>query len=159
MLAALLWLAASLDASALVGQVVPPYPDGLVSRSGTCLAREPGDAHVCDYGVGLLEDAQGHARYVLAEQAAGVGGDGHPAWRVLDVMPYPPMGPDRVLAIAQCERDGVADGAILAVVALRDREWLEPAEHAWRLDFASGRFVEIATAGLRCMNEGYGFDG
>ena len=74
----------------------------------------------------MLEDSRGEARFLLAERAEGRGDGGHPRWRVLDALAYPALAPDQGLVFGQCEREGVADGGLVAVVdAAQDAEWFD----------------------------------
>ena len=147
-------------ATELVGQEVPPYPDGLASRQGSCVTDKPGYEHVCDYGLALVEDADGKPRYVVAEQSIGHAGT-QARWRVLDAIPHPELAADEYLAMAACRlRDAPGDEpgpAIVAVVGFGgDVEWFDDVRRAWRLDFAQKRLVGMPVAGIECANEGYG---
>ena len=147
-------------ATGLIGRVVPPYPDGLASRQGSCVTDTPGYEHVCDYGLALVEDAGGKPRYVVAEQSLGHAAK-QPRWRVLDVIPHPELAADEYLALGACRLQGApADGpdpAIVAVVGFGgDVEWFDDVRRAWRLDFAQKRLVGMPVAGIECANEGYG---
>ena len=140
----------------LIGRVVPPYPDGLVSQQGSCVSNRPGHDHLCDYALGVLADGEGRPRYVIAEQSLGHR-DGIPSWRVLDAMPYPQLEAGTFLAHGSCRIDGAPDGAIVAVVGHGGEvEWFDDVRRAWRLDFGSGRLVAIAVEGMTCANEGFG---
>ena len=147
-------------ATELIGQEVPPYPDGLVSRQGSCVTDSPGYEHVCDYQLALVEDADGTPRYVVAGQAVGHDANG-PRWRVLDAIVHPGLAADEYLALGACRLHGTADDepdpAIVAVVGFGgDVEWFDDVRRAWRLDFAQQRLVELPVAGVQCANEGYG---
>ncbi len=164
--ASLIALLGTLPAAAtdLVGQEVPPYPDGLVSRQGSCVTDVQGYEHVCDYALGLVEDADGRPRYIVAERSLGHDANG-PRWRVLDAIPHPDMAADEYLALGTCRLRGAPDDeaddepgpAIVAVVGLGgDVEWFDDVRRAWRLDFAQKRLVEMPGAGIQCANEAYG---
>ena len=160
--ASLIALLGTLPAAAtdLVGKEVPPYPDGLVSRQGSCVTDTPGYAHVCDYGIALVDDADGRPRYIAAKQALGHDANGS-RWRVLDAIPYPDVAADEYLALGACRLRGTPEGepdpAMVAVVGFGgDVEWFDDVRRAWRLDFAQKRLVEMPVAGIQCANEGYG---
>ena len=159
---ALLALLGTLPAAAsdLIGRDVPPYPDGLASRQGSCVTDVQGYEHVCDYGLALVEDADGDPRFVVAEQSLGHDANG-PRWRVLDAIPYPEVAAGEYLALGTCRLRGARDDdpgpAIVAVVGIGgDVEWFDDVRRAWRLDFAQKRLVEMPVAGIECANEGYG---
>lgn len=158
--ASLLALLGTLPAAAtdLVGLEVPPYPDGLASRQGSCVTDMQGYEHVCDYGIALVDDAVGRPRYIVAKQSLGHDASGA-RWRVLDVIPHPDVAADEYLALGACRLRGAPepDPAIIAVVGLGgDVEWFDDVRRAWRLDFARKRLVDMPVAGLQCANEAYG---
>jgi len=140
----------------LIGQVVPPYPGGLVSQQGSCVSDRPGYDHLCDYAISVLADGRGKPKYVVAEQSQGHQGD-LPLWRVLDAIPYPTMEADAYLGHGTCRIHGQADSAIVAVVGYGGEvEWFDDVRQAWRLDFKQRRLVAIPVAGIQCANEGFG---
>jgi hypothetical protein len=157
-LLACLWMLPA-TASDLIGREVPPYPDGLASSEGSCVTDMQGYEHVCDYGIALVDDAVGRARYIVAKQSLGHDASGA-RWRVLDAIPHPDMAGDEYLALGTCRVRGTPDEepvpAIVAVVRVGgDVEWFDDVRRAWRLDFARKRLVEVPVAGLECANEGY----
>lgn len=151
-----LGVSAPVVAGDLVGQIVPPYPDGLVQQQGSCVSDHPGYDHLCDYAVGVLADGEGRPKYVVAVQSQGRQGD-VPMWRVLDAIRYPAMAADAYLGHGTCRIHGQADSAIVAVVGYGGEvEWFDDVRRAWRLDFRQRRLVPIPVAGIQCANEGFG---
>ena len=58
-----------------------------------------------------------------------------------------------------CQRDGVDDpGIVAALVPGPDVEWFASFRGLWRLG-GDGRFTALDPAGVRCRNEGFGYDG
>ena len=162
MAASLLTLLGTLPAAAtdLIGLEIPPYPDGLASSQGSCVTDMHGYEHVCDYGIALVDDADGRPRYIFAKQSLGHDARGR-RWRVLDVIPHPDVAADEYHALGTWRLRGAPDEepdpAIVAVVGLGgDVEWFDDVRRAWRLDFAQKRLVELPLAGIECANEGYG---
>jgi hypothetical protein len=50
-------LAADDGASGWIGRIVPPYPDGVVETTGTCIGDATVDvAAICDHAVAVLDD-------------------------------------------------------------------------------------------------------
>lgn len=137
-----------------IGREVPPYPDGFVSSLGACVGGGVSPDEACANGIGVLDDANGRSRYLIAERAAGHVGN-KPRWIVTDVLGYPKLRNGEYLSVATCERDGQSDPGIVAVADTAGAaEMYETVRWAVRLQ--DGRFVEVPTAGIRCYNEGYG---
>jgi hypothetical protein len=55
-----------------------------------------------------------------------------------------------------CDCNGTKDESIFAVVLDTNTQFFEEIVRARRVDTKFGRFVEIATKGIRCENMGYG---
>jgi hypothetical protein len=84
------------------------------------------------------------------------GQDGRPLWNVESAVPLPPARPDETLVMG-CEVGGTYDAGLVALVRYEeDQEWLADVLHAWRADESRGTLDEIPTAGIRCLNEGWG---
>lgn len=137
-----------------VGLQVPPYPDGLVSNLGACVGSGTTPEEVCAYSIGTLDAADGRALHLFAGRAAGHVGQ-QARWTITDLIAYPALGRNEYLSIATCERNGVPEAGMAAVVDTRGAgEMYDAVRWAVRLD--QGKFVETPTAGIRCYNEGYG---
>jgi hypothetical protein len=140
-----------LNAEPLTGTVVPPYPNGLQSTTGACVAHALGLIRACDYSVSDLRyaDKQPHA-ILLKKKVASKGNK--PVWRVTDQIDYPPIKPGEFLAISTCKLNDEADPAILAVVAEQDEEWLKASTWAARVDLEKGTIGKISPQGIVCEN-------
>jgi hypothetical protein len=148
------WLAALVPAAALadglVGSTIPPYPDGVVHEQGACIAD-------CDFSIGILEDSSNVPKTLFGARLAGRDNSGKARWTVTDALPFPAMPEGFLLAMTTCEVDGKQDETIVAAVRGSEvEEWLEDVVWARRFDVATGKFVEHASAGVRCLNEGWG---
>lgn len=149
LLAGVLWLPAV--AADLIGQVTPPYPDGLTSDSGVCV---PYEGEVCGFSVAILADANGMRRYVVASRQVDSGAQ--PTSRIVDALAYPSLAKGEDLLIADCQRNQVGDPGIVAVVKQTpDAEWFEVIRRAWQLDPRTGRLEPIDPKSVRCYNLGY----
>ncbi|WP_147300647.1 hypothetical protein [Lysobacter silvisoli] len=147
-------------ASVWIGRVVPPYPDGLKSNTGSCVGSGSAPEQICARSIGTLDDAQDRSIKLYAGEFAGREGNS-PRWKITDVVPYPKLKRGEYLSVATCQRDGVEDAGLIAIVdtAVADaaaQETFQASRWAVRLDRDSGKFVEVPPASVRCYNEGFG---
>jgi hypothetical protein len=73
-------------------------------------------------------------------------------WAELEV---PPLQPGQTLVLgvgALCERDGLGDSSIIAILTDSHGEYDSSPVRAWRADSDKKCFEEIPTEGLRCRN-------
>jgi hypothetical protein len=142
-----------------IGKIVPPHPDGVVETSGSCIG-DPGSgpAAICDHAIAVLDDRQGGLRTILALAQVPHFGN-QPLWRIVDAL-EPDELDDRGIDVAgaSCQREARDDAAVVALVRPAEREWLA-AVRAWRFDAAAGKLLPVDAAGVRCRNEGFGYDG
>jgi hypothetical protein len=143
-----------------IGKIVPPYPDGVSETTGTCIGDAQLDpAAICDHAFAVLDDAQSRLRTILAlEQAPHFGK--LPLWRIVDAL-EPDELADRSVQVATgtCQQGGTDDASVVALVRMAEQEWLAPVVRAWRFDVTAGKLLPLAIAGIRCRNEGFGYDG
>ena len=148
-----------------VGTVVPPYPSGVHELSGTCVGAGTSGDEVCRISIHVLRDEQSHIRTLLATRelryldGSLVGGD-RPLQLVTDAIEPEALDDAKVeVAVGTCQRDGQDDSRILAALEPgKDVEWFTRFRGLWRLG-EDGRFVALDPAGVRCRNEGFGYDG
>ena len=146
----------------LIGRTVPPYPDGLQDVGGSCLSDSTDPAHVCDFSIGLLADADADPsaevapRYVVAGRMAGREGP-LALWKITDAQPYPKAGKGYFWQAGSCRVDGADDAKVIAVVRQgAEHEYLTDVAWARRLDLKSGKFSVVEPSRVDCINEGYG---
>lgn len=146
----------------LIGKTMPPYPPGLQDVGGSCLSDSTDPAHVCDFSIGLLADANADPgaepvmRYVVAGRMAGREGP-LALWKITDAQTYPKVGKGYYWQAGSCRVDKVADANVIAVVQQSsEEEYLTDVAWARRLDLKSGKFSVIDPARVDCVNEGYG---
>lgn len=142
-----------------IGKIVPPYPDGIVETSGSCIGDAAGDtAAICDHAIAVLDDPQSGLRTILALAQVPHFGK-QPLWRIEAAL-EPGELDDRGIevAAASCQHEARDDAALVALVRPGEDEWLA-ALRAWRFDAAAGKLVPVPAAGVRCRNEGFGYDG
>lgn len=148
-----------------IGTVVPPYPSGVHELSGDCVGPGTSGDEVCMVSIHVLRDEQSHVRTLLATRelhhadGTAVGGD-KPLQLVTDAIEPDVLFDAKVeVAVATCQRDGADDPRVLAaLVPGPDVEWFSAFRGLWRLG-DDGRFQSLDPAGVRCRNEGFGYDG
>jgi hypothetical protein len=148
-----------------IGTVVPPYPSGVHELSGSCVGPGPSGNAMCAVSIAVVRDEQNHVRTLLATRelrhvdGTPVGGD-RPLQLVTDAIRPEPLTDKAVdVAVGICQRDGKDDPRIVAVlVPAADAEWFTRFRGLWRLG-EDGRFQPLDPAGVRCRNEGFGYDG
>lgn len=148
-----------------VGTVVPPYPSGVHELQGTCVGTGTSGDELCLVSIHVLRDEQSHVRTLLGTRelhhpdGTPVGGD-RPLQRVTDAIEPDALFDAKVeVAVGTCQRDGADDPRIVAaLVPGPDVEWFAGFRGLWRLG-DDGRFTALDPAGVRCRNEGFGYDG
>lgn len=145
----------------LIGRMVPPYPPELPDLGGSCFSA-PGTgpaSAICAYAFSAHGSGWERLTHVLVLKAVGHV-DNQTQWRVLDVLARPAEPAGRTLIYHGCVRGDRSGAALVAWIdASTDAEWFEPVYRAWEFDFARERLREVPVEGVRCLNEGYGYDG
>lgn len=142
----------------LVGKIVPPYPDGFQSNTGSCVGEGTDPDQLCARSIATLDDAEDRTLQLLAAKFVDRVGD-EPRWLITDSVPYPALRRDELVAIATCQRDGMDDAGLAAIIdtgmeGALGLDMLPAVRWAVRLDRKTGRFVRVAPSRVRCYNEG-----
>lgn len=142
----------------LVGKVVPPYPEGLKSNTGSCVGSGSSPDLVCARSIVTLDDGDDRTLQLLAAQFVDRVGD-EPRWRITDAVTYPALRRDELVVIATCQRDGVDDAGLVAIIDTAtehaaELDMLPAVRWAMRLDRKTGKFLRVAPSRVRCYNEG-----
>ena len=148
-----------------IGTVVPPYPSGVHELSGSCVGAGTSGDEVCLVSIHVLRDEQSHVRTLLAARelrhpdGSTAGGD-RPLQLVTDAIEPDILYDAGVeLAVGTCQRDGADDPRLVAaLVPAPDVEWFADLGGLWRLG-EDERFAALDPTGVRCRNEGFGYDG
>ncbi len=148
------------------GVVVPPYPSGWRELGGSCIGQGDLPDAMCATMVSLLRDEQSGIRTLFATRplrhadGAVVGDARRPLELVTDAIEPPALDDAQAEpSIGLCQRDGREDRRIVAIVRPdAGIEWYTRLHGVWRVD-DDGRFQPIPADGVRCRNEGYGYDG
>ena len=148
-----------------VGTVVPPYPSGVHELQGTCVGTGSSGDELCLVSIHVLRDEQSHVRTLLGTRelhhpdGTPVGGDRPLQWVTDAIEPDALFDAKVEVAVGTCQRDGADDARIVAaLVPGPDVEWFAGFRGLWRLG-DDGRFTALDPAGVRCRNEGFGYDG
>lgn len=148
-------------AAALVGLVVPPYPDGLSEIAGSCVPSGAGLDRVCDFGIAMVGDAAkgasaAMARFVTASRKADPGADGKPRWQVLDAVDVPQLPPGYEMQLGACKLGGKDAPGVIAIVRYGAGETSADLHWVRRFDTDAGKLVEVETAQVNCANPAAG---
>lgn len=149
-------LPASVIATELIGSIVPQYPDGLTSRTGSCIAQIRGYEHACDYAIVVVEDSNRLPKFIAGNRFDHRVGTKHVYWMIKDVILYPDIQKDYFLSIGMCRLNGKEDSTIIALVRAEDKEWFSDIHWARRFDLQLEKFVEMPIIGVECANESWG---
>lgn len=147
-----------------IGKVMPPVPSGHVELIGSCVGAGATGDELCRESISVQRDEQSKLRYIVAtRELRGLDGQliggKRPLGLVTDALSPAALDDRRnEVAIGLCQLDGHDDRRIVAVVKPTKTEWLTKLVVAWRLD-REGRLQALPLAGVRCRNEGFGYDG
>jgi hypothetical protein len=146
-------------AAVLIGQRVPPYPEGMIEISGICVPAA-GAADVCAYGLATIgapgvDGGAATARFLIASRNTEPRAD-TPVWQVMDALDLPAIEPGDDFQLVGCRLDGKDDGGIVAV--MRYGAGGSPASPRWvrRFDVDAGKLVEIEPARVACEDPAEG---
>ncbi len=76
-----------------------------------------------------------------------------PRWLVTDQMPYPSTPNGSHVVYSMCVQNEVLDQAIVAVVKSTDNEFFTEISVTYKANRDTGRFEQMSSSGLRCINE------
>ncbi|HEV2701252.1 MAG TPA: hypothetical protein VGV09_06455 [Steroidobacteraceae bacterium] len=144
-------------AGALSGIHMPPYPQGLVERGGSCIQLNERAAARCAYGFGVLADAAGNPKIIYAGRLEGRDESGKAKWLVLDSFRIPKLPGGYRMAVSECAENGTVDETIVAAVRSDgSKMWLDEVLFAKRFNVPKGEFSDLSVKHIRCKNIGMG---
>lgn len=144
----------SAQAGSLIGTTVPPFPEGLESKSGACISYELGNDRFCDYAVGLVRKIGQKPHSIIIEKQIGRKGNSS-IWEVTDEIEMPIIKKDSHLSFSRCKLDDVYNPTVIAVVIYTEEEFHKASTWAGIIDLKNGLFSEIPTQNIECENEGW----
>jgi hypothetical protein len=150
----LIFIPALSFAENLVGTIVPPYPAGFTRESSACISEPYHPERICDFAIEVI--SMKDELRLLLEKSAPTIEPKKARWQILDWMPYPRTSSNERVVFAMCERNDNPDKTVIAVVKHKDAEWYTDVVAAFIANLAKGRFEAADTAGIRCINEGWG---
>jgi hypothetical protein len=121
----------------------------MAERFGACIGTE-NPWHVCDYSVGVMEDARGRPLVVLAARFQKLDESGKAQWLVTDTLPYPHTKRDRALLWSTCIYKQAFDRSVLAVVDSPVMQAKPVKDWAYRVDLTTGKFVKLDPVDVAC---------
>ncbi len=136
------------DFGKYIGQTYPPVPPPLKEVGGFMIEPlgqpEYGSFEVVDQGVHLV-----WLMRLLTRDA-----EGRPLWQIEDVLPLPRVDQGEVVLYTLCGQSGQYNPEIVAIAKDEEnKEFLTTVRRAWQGNRSTGKFHEIATAGIACDKE------
>jgi len=127
--------------------------NGLSEEFGACVGKGP-PSHICDYSVGIISDAGGKPALVRTGRYQGLDSSGRARWLLTDTLAYPRTSDERVLIYATCLLNGQPDPSVFALIDKPEEQAKRAAGWAYRVDLASGKFVKLSPASVKCYQPG-----
>ncbi|OPX56427.1 hypothetical protein SAMN02745127_01922 [Oceanospirillum multiglobuliferum] len=141
--------------STLIGKSVPPYPEGLETKHGACIAHALGRDRFCEIAVGDLRKVGKEPFALIVQREIGRSGK-NAIWQVTDQISWPKQVEGTYVSLGVCNRNGVIDHSIIAVVIQSEEQWHLAAGWAMKVNLENGKFSPISPEGVKCENEGWG---
>ena len=136
------------DAS-LVGRRFVESLAGTTTRAAR-LVTTPGDV---EYAVHHVDSPAGER--LIITRVVGRDAANRPEYEVMAALVLPPRSANEILVVGACTIDGAQDVDIVAVARRTPRAELSRIRGAWRANGPLRTLAPVATAGIRCENEGW----
>ncbi|MHA6732359.1 hypothetical protein, partial [Devosia sp. A369] len=141
------------DAAELVGAIVPPYPNGMLSDMGTCI---PMGEDFCAYSIAALNEQDGSVSAVPGQKLLDHA-DGIPSWEIIASLDVPERTEGQLWAFEECYVDDVPDPSVIGLVRAKDMGgWLQTEDTLWavRFDVRSNQLMQLDSAHVKCVLPG-----
>ena len=77
-------------------------------------------------------------------------------YKAYDAIEISGLADNEAISYCFCRLNEEADGQIIAVYKVEDKEYFTQIVKAWRADYEKGEIYEIDTDGIDCVSEGWG---
>ncbi|MHA6692905.1 hypothetical protein [Devosia sp. A449] len=141
------------NAAELVGAIVPPYPNGMLSDMGTCI---PMEEDFCAYSIAALNEQDGSVSAVLGQKLLDHA-EGIPSWEIIASLDVPEQAEGQLWAFEECYVDDVPDPSVIGLVRAKDMDgWLQTEDTLWavRFDVRSNQLIQLDSAHVKCVLPG-----
>ncbi len=142
--------------TSLIGQKVPPYPEGSFSQAGACITGHLGYERMCEYSIGILETDKKEIVGLLAKRSLKKKEDDPNTWIVTDHINYPDIQKGYWFAFGTCRINEKRDETVVAIVKNTETEYQQAHGWAQKINLESGKFEKINPSLVTCFNEGWG---
>ncbi|HSB96058.1 MAG TPA: hypothetical protein VLC91_06405 [Spongiibacteraceae bacterium] len=138
----------------------PPTPAAAAAevndQQGACIGGA--SYELCSFAVNVVEKNLIPIAFV-SKKSLGDGPDGNPTWEILDEIALPSNMAGRFIQYASCRYSGESDDTVVALVPPHDSEapeYIKAADWAFKVALPSGKFQELDSAKVDCINTAIG---
>jgi len=104
------------------------------------------------YGFFLYQDEK--QTYFVLQRLSGYQGN-KAMWEYVHYVVLPQYKSTQRFIYSFCQKNGVPDSRIAAIVLHEDKEMLDKVSIAWAADLKQKKIAQINTEGIACVNEGH----
>lgn len=152
-------IAKPVGAAAIVGRMMPPYPEGLIEVQGVCVPGGEAPERICDFGIAVLGreaiEPSTSGAYLVASRNVEPDAQ-QPLWKITDALDAPIATAGHELQLGGCRLDGELRSDVVALVRHGASEYSADIGWAKRLNIETGKFLDIELDRVDCIDPGYG---